>query len=214
MIFNFSKKFQFTTKLSVENENIEIVKEVKLLGTYITDDLKWNKNTTELVKKSYKRMQLLNRAARFTKNVRDLRSIYLTYVRSILDQSAVVWHSSLTGKNRRDLERVQKSAVRVIMGKRYTDYKNGLKHLNLSTLDDRRESSCLKFAKNCLKNEKLKDIFQKVKSEHKMKKRKSKRFQNRRIKTQRYKKSAVPYMTNLLNDDHDERRLILNDAGN
>ena len=100
MIFNFSKKFQFTTKLSVENENIEIVKEVKLLGTYITDDLKWNKNTTELVKKSYKRMQLLNRAARFTKNVRDLRSIYLTYVRSILDQSAVVWHSSLTGKTK------------------------------------------------------------------------------------------------------------------
>ena len=57
IIFNFSRKFQFTTKLSVENENIEIVKEVKLLGTYITDDLKWNKNTTELVKKSYKRMQ-------------------------------------------------------------------------------------------------------------------------------------------------------------
>ena len=89
MIFNFSNKFQFTTKLSVENENIEIVKEVKLLGTYITDDLKWNKNTTELVKKSYKRMQLLNRAASLTKNVRDLRSIDLTYLRSILDQSAV-----------------------------------------------------------------------------------------------------------------------------
>ena len=89
-----------------------------------------------------------------------------------------------------------------------------MKHLNLSTLDVRRESSCSKFAKNCLKNEKLKDIFPKTKSEHKMKKRKSKKFQKRRIKTQRYKKSAVPYMTKLLNDDHDERRIILNDAGN
>jgi hypothetical protein len=49
--------------------------------------------------------------------------------------------------HRRDLER----AVRVIIGKRYTNYKNGLKHLNLSTLDDRRESSCLKFAQNCRK---------------------------------------------------------------
>ena len=118
MIFNFSKKFQFTTKLSVENENIEIVKEVKLLGTYITDDLKWNKNTTELVKKSYKRMQLLNRAARFTKNVRDLRSIYLTYVRSILDQSAVVWHSSLTGKKQKRPRKSTKSSCKGYNGEK------------------------------------------------------------------------------------------------
>ena len=51
MIFNFSKKHQFTTKLSVESESIELVKEVKLLGTYLTEDLKWNKNTSEIVKK-------------------------------------------------------------------------------------------------------------------------------------------------------------------
>ena len=55
MIFNFSKKHQFTTKLSVESESIEIVKEVKLLGTYLTEDLKWNKNTLEIVKKSYQK---------------------------------------------------------------------------------------------------------------------------------------------------------------
>ena len=44
-----------------------------------------------------------------------------------------------------------------------------------------------------------------------MKKRKTKRFQ-RKIKTQIYKKSIVPYMTKLLNDHHDERRLIMDDA--
>ena len=63
IIFNFSKKYKFSTQLSVKNENIEMVKEVKLLGTHITEELKWNKNTSELVKKAYKRMQLLNRAA-------------------------------------------------------------------------------------------------------------------------------------------------------
>ena len=51
MIFNFSKKYQFSTKLSVENENLELVTESKLLGTFITSDLKWNKNTSEIVKK-------------------------------------------------------------------------------------------------------------------------------------------------------------------
>ena len=104
--FQFFKKKKFSTQLSVKNENIEMVNEVKLLGTHITEDLKWNKNTSETVKKAYKRMQLLNRAAKFTNNTSDLNSIYLTYVRNILEQSAVVWHSTLTTKNRRDLERV------------------------------------------------------------------------------------------------------------
>ena len=50
MIFNFSKKYQFTTKLNVENENIEMVRETTLLGTVITDRLTWDRNTEELVK--------------------------------------------------------------------------------------------------------------------------------------------------------------------
>ena len=53
MIFNFTKKYQFTTSLSVNDEDIELMKETKLLGTIITEDLKWDKNTKEIVKKSY-----------------------------------------------------------------------------------------------------------------------------------------------------------------
>ena len=79
IIFNFSKKYKFSTQLSVKNENIEMVNEVKLLGTHITEELKWNKNTSELVKKAYKRRQLLNTAAKFTNNTSDLKSIYLTW---------------------------------------------------------------------------------------------------------------------------------------
>ena len=152
MIFNFTKNFQFTTQLSVNNYPIEIVKETKLLGTFITDDLKWDKNTSELVKKAYKRMQLLYRAASFTSSKVELRKIYLIFIRSILEQSAVVWHSSLTARNRIALERVQKCAVKVILGKNYTNYKDGLKNLNIENLNDRREQLCFRFAKNCLKN--------------------------------------------------------------
>ena len=82
---------QFTTKLSVTEKPIAIVKETKLLGTYLTDDLKWNKNTSETVKKAFKRMQLLTRAASFTSCKKDLRKIYLIFIRSILEQSAVAW---------------------------------------------------------------------------------------------------------------------------
>ena len=40
IIFNFSRKHQFITKLSVNNQNIEVVKKAKLLGTILTDHLK------------------------------------------------------------------------------------------------------------------------------------------------------------------------------
>ena len=108
---------------NVNNVNINIPNEVKLLGT---DKLIWDRNTEEIVKKAYKRMQLLHAAAIFTSSKKDLKEIYQTFLRSVLEQSAVVWHSSLTNKNRSDLERVQKGAVRVIMGQNHKTYKNSL----------------------------------------------------------------------------------------
>ena len=209
MIFNFSRKNPFTTKLEVNSVNIEIVREAKLLGTFITDDLSWNKNTHELVKKAFKRMQLLFKAARFTNSKEDLKSVYITYVRSVIEQSAVVWHSSLSMKNRKDLERVQKAAVKVIMGKNHSTYKEGLKKLKMNDLNQRREKLCLSFAKKCIKNEKVKDMFPLRKAIHGMKKRKSRRFQIVKAHTNRYKKSAMPYMTKLLNDEYEEKCSIM-----
>ena len=45
MIFNFTNNYQFSTRLKMENSNLEIIKSTKLLGTIIQDDLKWDKNT-------------------------------------------------------------------------------------------------------------------------------------------------------------------------
>ena len=48
-----------------------------------------------------------------------------------MEQSAVVWHSGLTARNSRDLERVQKVPVKIILGHNYDKYSDGLKHLKL-----------------------------------------------------------------------------------
>ena len=40
MIFNFTDNYKFTTKLSLNNTNLEIVQKTKLLGVILTDDLK------------------------------------------------------------------------------------------------------------------------------------------------------------------------------
>ena len=44
MIFNFTHDHQFTTRLQLKGENIEIVKQMKILGTIIDDFLSWEDN--------------------------------------------------------------------------------------------------------------------------------------------------------------------------
>ena len=121
-------------------------------------------------------------------------------IRSKLDQSAVVWHSSLSQKNRNDLERVQKSAVRCIFGDNYNGYANALKKLKLVTLEERREQMCLKFAKQCLKLDKMKELFPKNQSFHTMQKRCPEYYKVLKIQTERFRKSAIPSMIKMLND--------------
>ena len=45
MILNFSKIHKFTTRLTVNNENIEAVQEVKFFGTIVTNE--WNGKRTQ-----------------------------------------------------------------------------------------------------------------------------------------------------------------------
>ena len=61
MIFNYTNKYQFSTRLNLNNEILETVKETKLLGTIITDDLKWDQNTNYITKKAYARLELLRK---------------------------------------------------------------------------------------------------------------------------------------------------------
>ena len=43
VIFNYTKNYQFCTRLKLNGEILETVDETKLLGTVITSDLKWDK---------------------------------------------------------------------------------------------------------------------------------------------------------------------------
>ena len=90
--------------------------------------------------------------------VEDLLNIYVLFIRSRLEQSAVVWHASITQGEEIELERVQKVALRLILREDYESYANALSVTNLETLKARREYLCLKFAKKCIKSEHICDL--------------------------------------------------------
>ena len=49
-----------------------------------------------------------------------------------------MWHSGLSDENKQDLERIQKSALKVILKDSYKSYEHALNVLEMETLDDRR----------------------------------------------------------------------------
>ena len=90
MIFNYSNEKQFTTRLTVNDEPIKVIDSTRLLGTIITNDLRWDENTANIVKKANARMELLRKVASFGTSIDELKNIYILFVRSQLEQSALV----------------------------------------------------------------------------------------------------------------------------
>ena len=69
------------------------------------------------------------------------------------------WQGNISQADKANIERVQKSALHIMLGEQYYSYKNALEVLSLETLDNRRNQLCLKFAKKCEKHDKFKNWF-------------------------------------------------------
>ena len=69
----------------------------------------------------------------------------------------------------------------------------------MEKLSERRQRLCLSFAKKCIKHEKAKILF--PVNNHVKKLRHSEKFKVKFAASERYKKSSIPYMQNLLNQD-------------
>ena len=131
--------------------------------------------------------------------IEDLIEIYVLFIRSKLEYCSVVWHSSLTIANQMDLERVQKTCLKVILGDMYVSYESALEMCNLITLTQRREDRCKTFAKKNIKNPRMKSMFPLSEpDEHHIRKRE--KFSVNFARTAAYMNSAIPYLQRMLNN--------------
>ena len=186
MIINFTEKYQFSTRLSLENKPIEQVGQDSLLGVVINDRLTWESNTEFIVKKAYKKMRMiiLQNLFKFGLPVVELIHIYILYIRSVADSLAI--------------EGIQKVALKIILNDNYEDYTQALMVTGLPTLKQRRITLCKKFAVKCVKNEKTSHMF--PLSQHNIANtRHHEKFFVQPARTERLKNSAIPYMQRLLN---------------
>ena len=130
MVFTRSRT-SFATRLNIGNKFIEQLKETKLCGVWLTDNMKWEKNTREIARKAFARMSMITKLKYVGVQKEDLLDVYILFIRSLTEYCAVVWHSSLTVELTAMLERVQRISLKVILGDDYTDYEEALDLFNL-----------------------------------------------------------------------------------
>jgi hypothetical protein len=174
---------------------------MKILGTIINNKLEWTQNCQELVKKVNKRMVFLRKILGFGANHIEMVQLWKTYCRSVLEQSAVLWQGALTEENRKTLERTQKTFAKLILRKHYKTYQQSLLELDLPTLNARRDTLCLNFAKKCRKNGKMAHFFPLKENTNNYELRKRQKYHVQFANTERLKKSPIIYMQNLLNKE-------------
>ena len=197
MLFNPGNDFQ--PNIEMEGRKLDVVEQMKLLGVVITSDLKWDENTDFITSKAFRRLWLLRRLKKLGASRKAMLDIYTKNVRSVLEYASVVWSSSITRKNMAQIERVQKAAFAIILDKQYASYEDACTVLNMDMLSERREKLARQFAIKASQHPIHKDWF--VPNDDVSKTWQTKlKFRPPQGRTERFLSSAIPYLTNLLNE--------------
>ena len=123
MIFNKSRNYDFPPELSFKNnEFLECVKETKLLGIVLSSSLSWESNTRAVYVKAMSKMWLLRRMKNLQLEKEIIVDYYLKEIRSLTEQGVIVWNSGLTKSQIREIEKIQKIALKIILGDDYSSY--------------------------------------------------------------------------------------------
>ena len=195
----FKREPPIPSDLFIAGNKLEVVSKTKLLGLMVQSDLCWDLQVNSMVSKSSRRLYMLCRLKRFGVPVKDLVSVYIGYVRPVVEYACPVWHGNITIKQTQQIERIQKRACRIILGSAYTSYTEALSCTGLQTLEDRRLHLCTEFANKCLTSEKYFDWFPLNTRTHSMSLRNTRTYQVPKFRTLRYGNSPIPYLTKLLN---------------
>ena len=92
----------------------ERVNSAKVLGVMIRDDFKWNDHISTITIKAAKRLYLLRQLQRAVVSSNDLVMFYCSVIRSVLEFSCQLFHSSLPNYLSDELERIQRRTMHII----------------------------------------------------------------------------------------------------
>jgi len=199
MYFCFMRTPPEMPPLTLGGQTLSIVKQAKLLGLHIRSDLRWSDQVDAMVTKGSRRLFFLKRLRRAGVPLPDLITVYCGYIRPTLEYATPCWNAGLTRRESDRIERVQKRACRVMLGRQYLSYSDALLTLDLQSLSQRRLTLCQDFALAVTKAGRHAPWLPPARNpSHHMQLRHTRQYKLP-TGTKRYLSSPVPTILNLLN---------------
>ena len=201
LIVNFTNLHQYQSLLTIPESSspIELTFETKLLGYWLTSDMKPSLHVSHILKIAYSRLWALRKLKTAGVHDQDILFFFNMKIRSVLEYSAPIFTSMMSNENILDIERIQKIALKIILSERFTDYSTACKILNVTSLEQRRLDLSLSFALKCIKSPQHKHLFKQKKSPY-YSLRNLKSFEEPFCHTERYRSSPLPFLIRLVNN--------------
>ena len=98
----------------MSNQEINEVQFHKHLGIYIASDCSWHKHIEYVKSKAWSRINVM-RKFKYTLDRKSLETIYIAFVRPILEYADVVW-DNCTQQEKHEIEKNQLEAARIATG--------------------------------------------------------------------------------------------------
>ena len=114
MRISFTKSEKDFPLVMINNAPLEVVPHAKILGLNVSNNLKWNYHIGVLVKKSSKRLYFLTQLKRAKVGCIELVQFFKSCIRSLIEYACPVYHDGLPTYLSRELESVQRRAMRII----------------------------------------------------------------------------------------------------
>ena len=199
MQFTRSKKYDFPPEFTIGgSEVLDVKKEHTILGVVVQSDLKWQSQCQEMVRRATSTTWAIRRMKALGVSEVKLTEFWKSEGRVHLEYACPVWHSSLTAAQSRLLDRAQRVAMAAITGRWEPSHTQQLLELGLDRLGPRRDLICERFAKRTARNSRHQDMFTPIETNTR-RGAQGTRYAELRARTGTYYKSALPYLTRLLN---------------
>ena len=117
IIVDFRKNKNNLDPVIINNSVVEQISVFKFLGCYLTDDLSWHYNCTQILKKARQRLFFLRKLSCFKVKSQILLSFYRAIIESVLTSNITVWYGRATQKDINLLSNVISQAGKIILDK-------------------------------------------------------------------------------------------------
>ena len=155
---------------------------------------------TQMSKKASRKIWVMRRMKTLGLDEKTICNFWKAEGRVHLEAASVVWSSGLTVQQSRQLQRVEHRAVAAFSDRREDPAISCLR-LGLQPLANRRHKLALKFAKQTVSKSRHSDLFTRLENPHEGRGTVKREWREPKCRTRRHMKSALPYLTRLMNGE-------------